>query len=101
MDVVGKPLPGLKVIDSLPRLLHRNCAFKMTLHANRVAPVRRQLGWIHNRVVARLRIARSCSWRAGRSGSRFFSVPCAVPMTSLAGDSAMQKGGPGEFIFRS
>jgi hypothetical protein len=43
MNVVGKALSWLKVIEMLPWLFYGGGSFEMTLHANGVAPRRRQL----------------------------------------------------------
>src|SRR5271165_871983 len=71
MLVVGKPLSGLKVIEMLPRLLDRRGSLKVTLHSDRVAPLRSQLRRIHNRTLS-------------------LDVSAARPMTALASDPRMR-----------
>src|SRR5579863_7904918 len=72
MHVVGKPLSWLKVIEMLPRLFYGGRSFEMTLHANRVAPPRRQLRRIYDHSLA------VCMF-------------LAVTMTTLAGNSRVKK----------
>src|ERR1700676_2918550 len=49
MDVIRKPISRLKLIDAPPRLIDRNSPLEMTLHADRVPPIGRQLCGIHDR----------------------------------------------------
>ena len=72
-DVIGKRLPRLKLIGMPAGTLNRYFAFQMTLHAYRIAAIRREPGRVHNR-----------SRRAG-------DVRCSRAVAALAADAGMEK----------
>src|SRR5215467_8209391 len=52
MDVVGKTISRLELMHLFSRLLHRDRSLEVALHANRIAPLGRQLGRVQNRALA-------------------------------------------------
>ena len=76
MDVVRQPLPRLKVVDLFSRLPLRNRSLEMTLHADVVALLRRQLSRLHMSISAAMasltRNPRMQKWKPGKLALR----PC-------------------------
>src|SRR5215469_637517 len=72
VHVIGKPLSRLEIIQMLSRLPDRDCAFKVTLHADGITLLWRKFRRIHDRPPAP-------------------SMLRARPMTTLTGDSAVSE----------
>ena len=52
VHIIREPFTGLKLVEPLVALFLSDCSLEVALHANAVAPLRRQFGGINDRTLA-------------------------------------------------